>query len=369
VSEGHPRGLLGHTNEDIGGEFYSSNVSYHHNSPFVKLWSGAPNNSTFFEGRIFPKYAQQSTTYLDSAFDLAPSSSTTLDALGTEAISKVLPTNPVAGMSVFLGELREGLPHIIGSDLFRKGKPVQSSGGEYLNWEFGWKPLIADMKKFIKAVRHTDRLLEQFQRDSGRRVRRRFAFPRSEVVGASVDLTAKPAAIGNLTLSTLWQGGVVTYPLFVESVTTRDRWFSGAFTYHAEVSPQEWQTWKNGLQRLDHLLGVKITPETIWNLTPWSWAADWFGNVGQLVHNFSRFSADGLVMPYGYMMEQSTMKITYRMRNLKPKGYTIPDLTQTFTKTVKVRRQATPFGFGLSEGSFTSRQWAIIGALGLSRSR
>jgi uncharacterized membrane protein YbhN (UPF0104 family) len=74
-------------------------------------------------------------------------------------------------------------------------------------------------------------------------------------------------------------------------------------------------------------------------------------------------------MPYGYMMETTIMDYLYRMRNVTPKGYNIADLTQIFTHTVKYRRGATPFGFGLSEAAFTPRQWAIIAALGLSRSK
>ena len=370
VSEGHPYSRLTKNNgEDIGGEFYSSNISYSGNCPYVQLWSGTPNNSNFYFGRIFPKYAQVSPTFLDSAFDLEPSDSSTIDALGSTAISKVIPTNPVSGMGVFLGELREGLPHIIGSDLFRSGKPLKSSGGEYLNWEFGWKPMIADIKKFIHAYRQADKLLDQFKRDSGRRVRRRFSFPRLEVVSASASLAVTPAAVGNLTQTTFWQGGTNKYPLLTEVRTTIDRWFAGAFTYYVEIDDDSHRKWKADLQRLNHLWGVKITPETVWNLTPWSWAADWFANTGNLVHNFVRFSDDGLVMPYGYMMEQSVMKTTYRMTNLKPKGYTIPDLTQVFTKTIKTRRQATPFGFGVDFGSLTQRQQAIIAALGLSRGR
>jgi hypothetical protein len=121
----------------------------------------------------------------------------------------------------------------------------------------------------------------------------------------------------------------------------------------------------------DKLLGARITPEVLWNLTPWSWAVDWFTNVGDVIHNVSRFMNDGLVMHYGYIMRKRSVTREYshsggvvRVANgTKPIGI----LTQKFKTTVKERASATPWGFGLTFGSFTNRQKAIMAALGLTR--
>lgn len=368
-SEGHYFGLLGKGSADIGGEFFTRRGSHYHNSPYLEIWTGTAHDSSFFEGRIFPYTFGSDDNVLDQ-YPLEPSAREELDALGTTAIALTIPTNPVVSLATFFGELREGFPKMIGSQLFRSRlKNLRKGvGNEYLNWEFGWKPLISDVTKFLHAARNADKLWSQFLRDSGRRVRRHYTFPKLETIQSSV--SNEPLIVtGMIGNSGFWQGGNNTFPRFHETREIRRRWFSGAFTYFADVDPVVLSTWRGHLQRFQKLYGVKITPDVLWNLAPWSWAADWFTNTGDVITNISRFSDDSLVMPYGYMMENSLRIETYRMRNVTPKGYNIPDLTEVFTNNVKYRIQATPYGFGFDLGDLSLRQQAIIAALGLSRAK
>jgi hypothetical protein len=364
-SEGHYFGLIGKSNADIGGEFLTRRGSYVHNSPYIEVWSGNPHNSTYFKGRVFPRTAF-SDSDITSNVQISPSSRSELDALGTTAIAQTIPTNPVSSLATLFGELREGFPKMIGSSLFRSRlrNLRKGVGNEYLNWEFGWKPLIKDLSKWIHAAQNSDKIWDQFIRDSGRRVRREYTFPKLETVSSSVS-NAPCVSIGMD--AGHWQGGNNVFPRFYETREIRRRWFAGAFTYYADIDPDVHNTWKGHLQRLQKLYGVKLTPDVIWNLAPWSWAADWFSNTGDVISNISRFSEDGLVMPYGYMMENSLRIDTYRMKDVTPKGYHIPDLTEVFTTNIKYRIQATPYGFGLDLSDLSPRQLAIITALGLSR--
>jgi len=363
-SEGHYLGLLGKGSADIGGEFFTVRADHRYNSPYLEVWSGTAHDSSFFRGRFLPD-RNTSPYSLESTFPLSSSSSTDLDALGTTAIARTIPTNPVVSLATFFGELREGFPKLIGSSLFRNRtrSALKRGSNEYLNWEFGWKPMIADVKKWIRAARHGDQLWEQYLRDSGRRVRRHYNFPETKVVSESSDVRPPSPHI----VTPIWQGGVTNFTTIRRETVTRKSWFSGSFTYHADVDLDVLRTWKGHIQRLQKLYGVKITPDVLWNLAPWSWAVDWFSNTGDVITNISRFSEDSLVMPYGYMMETSIKEVEYDMLNVTPKGYNIPHLTQTFTNTVKVRRQATPYGFGLDLADLTARQLAIIAALGLTR--
>jgi hypothetical protein len=369
VSEGHLFGHLGRTSEDVGGEFFSERSYYHHNSSFVNLntvFAGVP---IYYRGYLFPRFSVgNSTVPLETIMPLARSSDQQIDAAGTTAIARTVPTNPVAGMAVTLGELHEGFPRLIGTQLFKQGlkRFLKGTGDEVLNFEFGIKPLINDLLKWAYAYSHADKLWDQFLRDSGKRVRRHYTFPKSSEVVQSTVTPNQPVWNEGCQDSHLWQGGYL-YPLYTDIVLERSRWFSGAFTYFVDTSKDQRSQWKLTRRRLDYLYSTKVTPQVVWNLAPWSWAADWITNTGDVITNFTRFSEDGLVMPYGYMMEHSVMTATYRMRNLTPKGYVIPDLTEVLRHEVKYRRRATPFGFGLDEQDFTARQWAIIGALGLSR--
>jgi hypothetical protein len=366
-SEGHYLSLLGKGSADIGGEFFTIKSEHSYNCPYLEVWSGSSHDSNFFRGRLFP-FRDKSQFSLEENLPLEPSLNTDLDSLGTTAIARTIPTNPVVSLATFFGELREGFPKAIGSDLFRlRPKTAFKRGSkEYLNWEFGWKPMIADLKKWIFAARHGDKLWDQFKRDSGRRVRRDYYFPVSKTV---TETSHSGSPLPAMALPGLWQGGNSTFPYTRRETITRQQWFSGAFTYYADVDLDTEKTWKGHLQRLQKLYGVKITPDVIWNLAPWSWMVDWFTNTGDVITNLSRFSDDHLVMPYGYMMETSIREVEYDMRDVTPTGYPPMHLTQKFTTTVKVRRQATPYGFGLDLDDLTSRQKAIIAALFGSRRR
>jgi hypothetical protein len=371
VSEGHQFGRLGKADEDIGGEFFSERSTYWSNSRPIRIEKQiVPGSIHYYDGCLWPKLGVgASSSPLEAINSTAPSEVSQIDAAGTTAISRTIPTNPIAGLAVTFGELHEGFPRLIGTSLFKQGlkKVLKGSGDEFLNFEFAWKPLINDLLKWGKAYSHADKLWDQFLRDAGKRVRRGYTFPRSREIISSTTTPGQPIWPAGAQSNDLWTGGTYLYPLETEVSLERQRWFSGCFTYFVDLSKDQESQKRLMRRRLDYLYSTKVTPQVLWNLAPWSWAADWITNFGDVVNNLTRFSEDGLVMPYGYMMEQSIGRTLYRMRNLTPRGYQIPDLTEVLTHTVKYRRRATPFGFGYDEQDFTARQWAIIGALGLSR--
>jgi len=119
------------------------------------------------------------------------------------------------------------------------------------------------------------------------------------------------------------------------------------------------------------LLGADVDPEVLWDLAPWSWAVDWFSSVGDVIHNLSAYSSDGLVLRYGYIMEHSIVRDTYTYSGdlgLIPRcNFTGRPADLVVTSEKKLRRRSSPFGFGLAMSELTTRQKAILAALGLSR--
>jgi len=365
-SRGHawPKGR-GAPKTDLGGNFTT-----------MKTTSLLPSSAASYKGSGFG-YTYEGVEYaysprsacIDSIALVAPTSDVNLEALGTKAIARCIPTNPVADGAVFLGELKEGLPRLVGKSLFKsKLKDYRKIGDEYLNIEFGWKPFVSDLTKFANAVSQSEKIKSQLYRDSGKNIRRKYTFP-VEVSNSVTVLNNRVSSLatGNPGYAYLYKspgGSKLTVTTNVETKT----WFSGCFTYHLAPGKGPASDLNRQAAEIRKLSGLELTPEVVWNLIPWSWAVDWDASMGDFLHNLSRFQQDGLVMRYGYIMQQKTAVVSY---NLAGGGRldTAPsqDLQLTVTSQSKVRRRATPFGFGINMNSLNGRQLSILGALGISR--
>jgi hypothetical protein len=260
---------------------------------------------------------------------------------------------------------REGIPRAVGASMLQnRFRDYRDIGSEYLNLEFGWKPIVSDLRKVSKAIVDSERILTQLEKDSGRRVRRKFSFPTIYGVSQTVSASRRYPALN----STIYYTDSTKTAL--NSYTQR-RWFSGAFTYHFERSGGGRDRMQTAARNAQQLLGLELTPATVWNLTPWSWLADWVTNAGDVMSNVSRFSQDGLVMQYGYIMEHTlqTRSVLYNGGSYwrYPQFLPLPAQSELYEVETKLRIPATPFGFGLDSGGFDPRQWAILGALGISR--
>jgi hypothetical protein len=128
------------------------------------------------------------------------------------------------------------------------------------------------------------------------------------------------------------------------------------------------------LDRAIDLLGLKITPSLVWELTPWSWLIDWFLNIGTVIENLQTFGLSNTILNYAYCCYRREMTATI---DLDLSGFMAQSGSPSFTggkaylMTVdqKVRIPASPFGFGIAGTSLSASQLAILTALGLARSR
>lgn len=284
----------------------------------------------------------------------------TLLSLGATAIARTAPTNPSFDLANALGELGgDGLPKVVGMQTLKeKARYLKNSGDEYLNAEFGWLPLVSDLRGFARTVQKSKQILDQFHKGSDQKIRRRYAFPSSQ--NDSVRFTGQDSV-----------GGVLMYPSFGSNGTgqasdtvTLDTWFSGAFKYHVPMGNDYLSRFERHYADAGKLLGVELTPSTVWELAPWSWAVDWFSNTGDVIRNISLLGKDGLVLEYGYLMDKFVQRTDLSVSVVAlNKSYT-GSLT-TVTKRLK-RRRATPYGFGFDLGSLTASQEAVIVALGFS---
>lgn len=358
---------------DIGGEFDSSKhwgwVQYPTNNVIEASYVDFGLHRIKYTGPIvaLPKGA---ATYpvLDDE---------NLDPRGATAISRCKPTNNVANLAVDIAEtFQQGAPKMIGHALWKeRSNALKGLGNEYLNAEFGWKPLASDIRSACYATQNAHRLMEGYERNSGKNVRRRYEFPIEETHTSSIIeannsgwLLGGPSP-GSSDYNRMMVPGLPLGSIRKTDYVYKRTWFSGSFTYHLPTDYRSRGWLRDKVREARHLYGLEITPEVVWNATPWTWAADWVSNIGDIVSNVSAWSTDGLVLRYGYVMQHELRSTTYTLEGFPSWNSKWPVFVSPVTLFYerKRRRRATPFGFGVDFNSFTPRQLAIAAALGISR--
>jgi len=306
--------------------------------------------------------------FSDTVFSGGPSAShadaetdSQMTVKGATSIARTIPTNPSFNAVTFIGEsMSDGIPSVPVIESWREQtKTAKASGGEYLNMQFGWLPLVSDIRKFAKAVSNHGKILSDLRQGSGKTTRVGYSFP-SSVTSASQNFTATLYRGGNSGISA---NASAAYNSYKEAKT----WFNGAFTYHLPVSNSQFGKAKLYAEYADKLLGVKPSPSSIYNAAPWTWALDWFTNAGDIVQNISALGQNGLVLQYGYIMSSSITHET--MTHSAGTDFSLGTYTaasKSRKREMKKRLQSNPYGFGVTDSSLSTAQKAIIAALGLS---
>lgn len=392
TSDGHPISLIGRRRGAIGGEFYthrarfggdyvasgSSRGSY----PLRYIPSSRRPTSVLLKGRSkspligwisdetaygVPTAGSPGITELNSPTH--QSSPLLLGVLGTEAIAAVSPVKSHSGVATALAELkRDGIPSLPFLNSWKEKVGIaRGAGSEYLNVQFGWLPLIRDIMDVTRTVRNSEQYLRFLINNDGKPVRRRLE---SDLIDEIVDqgkLVRTPVLMdGRAPLSPYFHTSTVLPDATYTVRSRKARWFSGSFVYSLAGVRSNAEEAIRIAQKADNLYGVIPSPEVIWNLQPWSWLTDWFINVGPVLANLSDAMIYGLVLDYGYMMEQSIMTYSYSMPKTDLKSGPGTILT-SYHSEVKQRVEASPFGFGVSWEGFDAYQLSILAALGLSR--
>lgn len=373
----------GNAAHDLGHEFYSyrRRTSLSHPRKSV-AWSTTPGQPNSYTGPLVP-----SRPGLTMDFPVVNRlTSNEIIHFGGKLIGDAIPNKPRVDLANFIGELsRDGMPDLsvvsrsirskvvrnsFGVGLVDKRKLIDPSvaGHEFLNYQFGWLPLVRDVKSILNAVIRTRKLVDDYVRNGqdGLYVRRRRSLEplATETVTDQGDgqLLGVYAREPRLYVS----GNPVGHLSQVDTVTTR-YWLSATFAYHINVD----QTLIGRLDRYaneaQYLLGIGITPETLWNLLPFSWLIDWQFDIGQCLSNASAFQDDNLVMRWCYLMRRTDAVRRFTLSELHFKSGGPGAVAISFSNTLKERVHGTPYGFSSDPSSWNADKWAILAALGLTR--
>lgn len=301
--------------------------------------------------------AQSSWNEMSAGID----SNLTRIGLGATAISRCKPASPSASFAVFLAELiRDGVPSLLSRFMVEKeANFFRNLSGDYLNVEFGWKPFVSDLRATAKSLAQQADILDDLRRNSGKAMRREYEFP-SEMSSSTI-ISDNHYPWPTLTLNHLRQAGRT-----VRQFDTKKTWFAGEFRYYYPPVTASVIARMRGWAR--QILGVDLTPATLWGMTPWTWLADWVANIGDVLANISAISDDNLTMRYGYLMQEATREYRYTHFGLTTNyGFIPPTITGSYRITAKTRIGASPYGFGLDWDTLSPRQLAILAAIGITQ--
>jgi len=299
-----------------------------------------------------------------------PSESICIDD-GSRLFRAAQPTKAEANLVQAFAELKQKMPEIPGGTILKgyAGVTPKTASSEYLNLQFGWVPTIGDLRKLAKSVLHVHKLTAQYNRDSDKNVRRRRSLPSVAYATQQPDASNMPAMGTFFSIPMadyFWVNNAQLAKTSVTDVVHTEAWFSGAFTYHVAQGHKFLQNMSRYEAQANHLLGTRFDSSTAWELAPFSWLVDWHWDVGNFLSNVQALENDELVMRYGYVMHSTSATRTFLKTGLTPRGAAPSTLRTDVTLSQKTRYRASPYGFGPQGGASTPRQWAILGALGMT---
>lgn len=350
----------GLSRRDLGSDFYTAKSYVEYSHPDYKL-DFLPNSQQrlFYSGPVWlTGNTNEALSWPKVPF--LPLTDASLFAKGGDAIRATMPERPDTSLLVMLGELKHGAPRIV-PELYRdRTRFFKSLGSDYLNVEFGWKPFINDLRSELMAVRNHDRILTQFVRNSERPMKRAFTFP--EVVTSST--TTRMGSVVSPADYRFFASGGSQGTRTVTSKKSERVWFRGRYRYF--LPDREISRYRDREAKLNRLLGTRLTPDVLWELTPWSWLIDWVVDIGGFFESLSTIGQDGLLLDYGYLMRTARWEEIHSQAVSFSSGRT-ELVTETLGNITKLRTHASPYGFGVNFDGLSPKQLAILAALGVSR--
>lgn len=269
----------------------------------------------------------------------------------TTVLARTNPGRAEVSLPVFVGEMRD-LPHMIKSAgdflLKRRKNWFRSSAGQYLSWQFGWKPLMNDLRNIVTFQANVDKRVQELERlYSKGGLKRRLklgnwgGFQQSNVTVTSV-------------LGTTIQSRESRF-------TQMERW--GTVRWRPTQLPPSISRRDLQRQAFKAVFGVSIQAVDVWNLMPWSWLVDWFTNTGDFLEaHANRVPASP--GPVNIMTKGETAYVWTRT--------TAPNWVQWQQSSADYITKDRYVGGGTLSATLpflSGRQMSILGALAVTRAK
>jgi len=314
---------------------------------------------------------------------------TNLSAYHTLAWDKTSPRVSKAGIAQFIVELRE-LPTMLATTANLLHNSWRSFGGGYssivmhpssvadnfLNHNFGWVPFINDLLSLWDTYENSHKYIAQTVRDNGRWLRRKSVLETTESTirasrffHSSTDPNSLSVNMEPLLAPMVVDGTTCKALTDIYDTNVSQVWAVGSFKYYRPEFDDNLADFSGGFNTVKRLLtiyGARINPTVVWKLTPWTWAIDWFTSVGKFIEHHDQFIEDGVVSRYLYCMKSTERRL---LKSTTFNWYSGPRNLNWFRRLNYKQREVadSPYGFNQPWNSLSAKQWAILGAIGITR--
>lgn len=278
---------------------------------------------------------------------------------GAEAYNRMKPDKPSFSGLNSLYELRE-VPEML---VQRFTPDLKGASNYWLALQFGWKPLLNDIRNLVNSQRNLQKRLRWLLDHEGQPVRRSVRL---------VDTSSTQQTFGGYALSALQPQLVTGYyasePKYGGSHQSGEEWWASArFRFWLPDGPRD-IAWRRKV--LAYLYGLYPTPRVIYNMIPWSWLVDWFTNAGDVLSNLQADVASRLAADHFYCMRRNWARCEFNAQgtfNTSSGFPTSVNSTSRYEVEHLSRVMGDPFGFATNQNMLSGMQLSILGALGISR--
>lgn len=237
---------------------------------------------------------------------------------------------------------------------------------EFLNQKFGWAPFVKDVNDMCDVVINFDKHVDDAVANNGVWTRRRFTEPIQE----SETLVDQSTGLSSFCYPSLGERHVTKGSYTLKRQRMTRLWYTGRFmSYYPEFDREKLKTGYSELTRLRQFLrlsGLEISPTTLYRVTPWTWLVDWFSGAGDYVQRVNDMVSDQVVSDKFCIMRRAYDRLEYQSVFTDHAGTTN---MLTWYRSMEVKRREVArglFSFSAAPSGLTDKQWAILGALGLS---
>lgn len=194
------------------------------------------------------------------------------EAIVTQGLARTNPSRPYVDPGLLLQDLKDipGMIRDLGRFItsgYKIVSPLMLSHG-FISWEFGWAPLIDDIKKLLDFHSAVEKRKKELQKLRNGGLRRRYS---------ARAVTQQFQFLGMYTPALY--GGSPQANVYAEA--TSNKWVTVRYVPTADTPPLD----ANDQEALARSLvfGLNLSVSSIWELLPWSWLVDWCSSVGDVL--------------------------------------------------------------------------------------